>query len=204
MAQQESGWVLEQQPDPETFRRVWARVMPDGEGSPIALERERPEKQGKQEKPQNPPEEKPTQEREPGADLEQLIDRTRTAADSAQSLTRRAGRYSQSMGVIAAEDRTALRRFSAAYYLETGRAYMPPKLSQNQEPEMLSLAPALRRQYQREEELEGLCIAQMKRSEGTQAELLEELSLQFRRHCRTLRQTLERLDPDRLDPDRLG
>ena len=198
MAQQENGWVLEQHPDPETFRRVWARVMPDGEGSPIALERERPEKQGKQEKPQNPPEEKPTQEREPGADLEQLIDRTRTAADSAQSLARRAGRYSQSMGVIAAEDRTALRRFSAAYYLETGRAYMPPKLSQNQEPEMLSLAPALRRQYQREEELEGLCIAQMKRSEGTQAELLEELSLQFRRHCRTLRQTLERLDPDRL------
>ena len=198
MAQQESGWVLEQQPDPETFRRVWARVMPDGEGSPIALERERPEKQGKQEKPQNPPEEKPTQEREPGADLEQLIDRTRTAADSAQSLARRAGRYSQSMGVIAAEDRTALRRFSAAYYLETGRAYMPPKLSQNQEPEMLSLAPALRRQYQREEELEGLCVNQMKRSAGTQAELLEELSLQFRRHCRTLRQTLERLDPDRL------
>ena len=80
MAQQESGWVLEQHPDPETFRRVWARVMPDGEGSPIALERERPEKQGKQEKPQNPPEEKPTQEREPGADLEQLIDRTRAAA----------------------------------------------------------------------------------------------------------------------------
>ena len=196
MAQQESGWVLEQQPDPETFRRVWARVMPDGEGSPIALERERPEKQGKQEKPQNPPEEKPTQEREPGADLEQLIDRTRTAADSAQSLARRAGRYSQSMGVIAAEDRTALRRFSAAYYLETGRDYRSNRTPQSPEP--LALAPALRRQYQREEELEGLCIAQMKRSEGTQAELLEELSLQFRRHCRTLRQTLERLDPDRL------
>ena len=198
MAQQESGWVLEQHPDPETFRRVWARVMPDGEGSPIALERERPEKQGKQEKPQNPPEEKPTQEREPGADLEQLIDRTRTAADSAQSLARRVGRYSQSMGVIAAEDRTALRRFSAAYYLETGRTYRPAKPLQDPEPEILTLAPALRRQYQREEELEGLCIAQMKRSEGTQAELLEELSLQFRRHCRTLRQTLERLDPDRL------
>ena len=30
MAQQENGWVLEQHPDPETFRRVWARVMPDG------------------------------------------------------------------------------------------------------------------------------------------------------------------------------
>ena len=196
MAQQESGWVLEQQPDPETFRRVWARVMPDGEGSPIALERERPEKQGKQEKPQNPPEEKPTQEREPGADLEQLIDRTRTAADSAQSLARRAGRYSQSMGTLAAEDRTALRRLSAAYYLETGRDYRSNRTPQSPEP--LALAPALRRQYQREEELEGLCIAQMKRSEGTQAELLEELSLQFRRHCRTLRQTLERLDPDRL------
>ena len=196
MAQQESGWVLEQQPDPETFRRVWARVMPDGEGSPIALERERPEKQGKQEKPQNPPEEKPTQEREPGADLEQLIDRTRTAADSAQSLARRAGRYSQSMGVIAAEDRTALRRFSAAYYLETGRDYRSNRTPQSPEP--LALAPALRRQYQREEELEGLCVNQMKRSAGTQAELLEELSLQFRRHCRTLRQTLERMEPDRL------
>lgn len=198
MAQQESGWVLEQHPDPETFRRVWARVMPDGEGSPIALERERPEKQGKQEKPQDPPEEKPTQEREPGADLEQLIDRTRAAAESAQSLARRAGRYSQSMGTLAAEDRTALRRFSAAYYLETGRTYRPAKPLQDPEPEILSLAPALRRQYQREEELEGLCIAQMKGAEGTQAELLEELSLQFRRHCRTLRQTLERLDPDRL------
>lgn len=196
MAQQESGWVLEQHPDPETFRRVWARVMPDGEGSPIALERERPEKQGKQEKPQNPPEEKPTQEREPGADLEQLIDRTRTAADSAQSLARRAGRYSQSMGVIAAEDRTALRRFSAAYYLETGRDYRSNRTPQSPEP--LALAPALRRQYQREEELEGLCVNQMKRSAGTQAELLEELSLQFRRHCRTLRQTLERMEPDRL------
>lgn len=198
MAQQESGWVLEQHPDPETFRRVWARVMPDGEGSPIVLEPERPEKQGKQEKPQDPPEEKPTQEREPGADLEQLIDRTRAAAESAQSLARRAGRYSQSMGVIAAEDRTALRRFSAAYYLETGRTYRPAKPLQDPEPEILTLAPALRRQYQREEELEGLCSAQMKRAEGTQAELLEELSLQFRRHCRTLRQTLERLDPDRL------
>ena len=196
MAQQESGWVLEQHPDPETFRRVWARVMPDGEGSPIALEPERPEKQGKQEKPQDPPEEKPTPEREPGADLEQLIDRTRTAADSAQSLARRAGRYSQSMGVIAAEDRTALRRLHAAYYLETGRDYHSNRTPQSPEP--LALAPALRRQYQREEELEGLCIAQMKGAEGTQAELLEELSLQFRRHCRTLRQTLERLDPDRL------
>ena len=193
MAQQESGWVLEQHPDPETFRRVWARVMPDGEGSPIALERERPEKQ---ERPQDPPEEKPTPEREPGADLEQLIDRTRAAAESAQSLARRAGRYSQSMGTLAAEDRTALRRFSAAYYLETGRDYRSNRTPQSPEP--LALAPALRRQYQREEELEGLCIAQMKRSEGTQAELLEELSLQVRRHCRTLRQTLERLDPDRL------
>ena len=111
MAQQESGWVLEQHPDPETFRRVWARVMPDGEGSPIALERERPEKQ---ERPQDPPEEKPTPEREPGADLEQLIDRTRAAAESAQSLARRAGRYSQSMGTLAAAARTALRRVSAA------------------------------------------------------------------------------------------
>ena len=195
MAQQENGWVLEQRPDPETFRRVWARVMPDGEGSPIALEPERPEKQ---EKPQNPPEESPSSEREPGADLEILIDLTRTAAESAQSLARRAGRYSQSMGAIAAEDRTALRRLTAAHYLEMGRAYRPPKPSQSSEPESLSLAPALRRQYQREEELEGLCVIQMKNSAGTQAELLEELSLQFRRHCRTLRQTLERLDPDRL------
>ena len=193
MAQQENGWVLEQHPDPETFRRVWARVMPDGEGSPIALERERPEKQ---ERPQDPPEEKPTPEREPGADLEQLIDRTRAAAESAQSLARRAGRYSQSMGTLAAEDRTALRRFSAAYYLETGRDYRSGRPPQSPEP--LALAPALRRQYQREEELEGLCVNQMKRSAGTQAELLEELSLQFRRHCRTLRQTLERMEPDRL------
>ena len=193
MAQQESGWVLEQHPDPETFRRVWARVMPDGEGSPIALERERPEKQ---ERPQDPPEEKPTPEREPGADLEQLIDRTRAAAESAQSLARRAGRYSQSMGTLAAEDRTALRRLSAAYYLETGRDYRSNRTPQSPEP--LALAPALRRQYQREEELEGLCVNQMKRSAGTQAELLEELSLQFRRHCRTLRQTLERMEPDRL------
>ena len=193
MAQQENGWVLEQHPDPETFRRVWARVMPDGEGSPIALERERPEKQ---ERPQDPPEEKPTPEREPGADLEQLIDRTRAAAESAQSLARRAGRYGQSIGAVAAEDRTALRRFSAAYYLETGRDYRSNRTPQSPEP--LALAPALRRQYQREEELEGLCVNQMKRSAGTQAELMEELSLQFRRHCRTLRQTLERMEPDRL------
>ena len=195
MAQQESGWVLEQHPDPETFRRVWARVMPDGEGSPIALEAEPSERTEQQERP---PEERSGPEREPGASLEMLIDRTRAAFESAQNLVRRAGRYGQSIGAVAAEDRTALRRFSAAYYLETGRAYIPPKLSQNQEPEILSLAPALRRQYQREEELEGLCSAQMKRAEGTQAELLEELSLQFRRHCRTLRQTLERMEPDRL------
>ena len=134
--------------------------------------------------------------REPGASLEMLIDRTRAAFESAQNLARRAGRYGQSIGAVAAEDRTALRRLSAAYYLETGQDYRSNRTPQSPEP--LALAPALRRQYQREEELEGLCIAQMKRSEGTQAELLEELSLQFRRHCRTLRQTLERMEPDRL------
>mgnify|MGYP007003030879 FL=1 len=193
MAQQESGWVLEQHPDPETFRRVWARVMPDGEGSPIALE---PEPSERTEQQESLPEERSGPEREPGASLEMLIDRTRAAFESAQHLARRAGRYGQSIGAVAAEDRTALRRLSAAYYLETGRDYRSNRTPQSPEP--LALAPALRRQYQREEELEGLCIAQMKRSEGTQAEQLEEMSLQFRRHCRTLRQTLERMEPDRL------
>lgn len=193
MAQQENGWVLEQHPDPETFRRVWARVMPDGEGSPIALE---PEPSERTEQQERPPEERSGPEREPGASLEMLIDRTRAAFESAQNLARRAGRYGQSIGAVAAEDRTALRRLSAAYYLETGRDYRSNRTPQSPEP--LALAPALRRQYQREEELEGLCVNQMKRSAGTQAELLEELSLQFRRHCRTLRQTLERMEPDRL------
>ena len=193
MAQQESGWVLEQRPDPETFRRVWARVMPDGEGSPIALE---PEPSERTEQQERPPEERSGPEREPGTSLEMLIDRARAAFESAQPLVRRAGRYGQSIGAVAAEDRTALRRLSAAYYLETGRDYRSNRTPQSPEP--LALAPALRRQYQREEELEGLCVNQMKRSAGTQAELLEELSLQFRRHCRTLRQTLERMEPDRL------
>ena len=193
MAQQESGWVLEQHPDPETFRRVWARVMPDGEGSPIALE---PEPSERTEQQESLPEERSGPEREPGASLEMLIDRTRAAFESAQNLVRRAGRYGQSIGAVAAEDRTALRRLSAAYYLETGRDYHSNRTPQSPEP--LALAPALRRQYQREEELEGLCVNQMKRSAGTQAELLEELSLQFRRHCRALRQTLERMEPDRL------
>lgn len=193
MAQQENGWVLEQHPDPETFRRVWARVMPDGEGSPIALE---PEPSERTEQQERPPEERSGPEREPGASLEMLIDRTRAAFESAQNLVRRAGRYGQSIGAVAAEDRTALRRLSAAYYLETGRDYRSNRPPQGPEP--LAMAPALRRQYQREEELEGLCVNQMKRSAGTQAELLEELSLQFRRHCRTLRQTLERIEPDRL------
>ena len=193
MAQQESGWVLEQHPDPETFRRVWARVMPDGEGGPIALEPEQSERTEQQERP---PEERSGPEREPGASLEMLIDRTRAAFESAQNLVRRAGRYGQSIGAVAAEDRTALRRLSATYYLETGRDYRSNRTPQSPEP--LALAPALRRQYQREEELEGLCVNQMKRSAGTQAELLEELSLQFRRHCRTLSQTLERMEPDRL------
>ena len=193
MAQQENGWVLEQHPDPETFRRVWARVMPDGEGSPIALE---PEPSERTEQQERPPEEHSVPEREPGASLEMLIDRTRAAFESAQNLVRRAGRYGQSIGAVAAEDRTALRRLSAAYYLETGQDYRSNRTPQSPEP--LALAPALRRQYQREEKLEGLCVNQMKRSAGTQAELLEELSLQFRRHCRTLRQTLERMEPDRL------
>ena len=193
MAQQENGWVLEQHPDPETFRRVWARVMPDGEGSPIALE---PEPSERTEQQERPPEERSGPEREPVASLEMLIDRTRAAFESAQNLVRRAGRYGQNIGAVAAEDRTALRRLSAAYYLETGRDYRSNRTPQSPEP--LALAPALRRQYQREEELEGLCVNQMKRSAGTQAELLEELSLQFRRHCRALRQTLERMEPDRL------
>lgn len=193
MAQQENGWVLEQHPDPETFHRVWARVMPDGEGSPIALE---PEPSERTEQQESLPEERSGPEREPGASLEMLMDRTRAAFESAQHLARRAGRYGQSIGAVAAEDRTALRRLSAAYYLETGQDYRSNRTPQSPEP--LALAPALRRQYQREEELEGLCVNQMKRSAGTQAELLEELSLQFRRHCRTLRQTLERMEPDRL------
>lgn len=119
--------------DPEIFRRVWDRVMPDQTNSPIALDT-----------PSQPavpvlspaPEPLPEPEvpltclgessRPYTQAIRDMMDQTRGFLRSLQTLSRRSGgRAARVLTGIAADLRREERRLSTAYFLITGERYSP-------------------------------------------------------------------------------
>lgn len=132
--------------DPELFARVWRRVMPDEELSPIALGpapgpgTEEPDRtadappaeqrEGSRQAPAPPPE----GEEEPPClgegslpfvpALERRMEQAQQGAQIYQALARRAqGTAGRQTAALAADQQRHLRRLGAAYFLLTGRRW---------------------------------------------------------------------------------
>ena len=190
--------------DPETFRRVWARVMPDQRNSPLVLDppaaapqnRKKPEekpipreRRGPEKKPDR--EEKTAPKERDEERLERLMDLSREGAEGAGALARRMGNRGREMMGIAEDHRRALRRLAAAYFLLTGRRRRPEGRSPGRHGD---LETDLRERFLWERRWENAC---REAAEGAEDPALKELCRELAReaslHQRTVRAALERM-----------
>ena len=192
--------------DPETFRRVWARVMPDQRDSPLVLSPPAPApRNGKKPEPQEktipwerrPPEKKPEREektapRERDEErLERLMDLSREGAEGAGALARRMGNRGREMMGIAEDHRRALRRLAAAYFLLTGHRRRPEIRSPGRHGD---LEMDLRERFLWERRWENVCREAAEGAEDPALkELCRELAQDASLHQRAVRTSLERM-----------
>lgn len=203
--QEQPEWSMEQL-DPEVFRRVWERVMEGRTDSPIqvAPSQEAVPGQGKtqgeeQGEPQQSPQEQPSQEQENGEGtrnqqiLKQLLALAWEGAAAGGQLVRRTGGRYRMLAQLTADHRTALRRLSAAYFLETGEhCTLPP--GRGQEGKSGPLDRVLREQYLWEEGWQKTCRTAAETLEGEALrELCQELAQDAALHTRAIRSVLERM-----------
>ena len=121
--------------DPEVFQRVWNRVMPDQDRSPIAMDApSQPAVPALSPAPEQPPETPPSApltclgegSRPYTQAIRDMTDQTRGFLRSLQSLSRRSdSRAARVLSGIAGDLRREERRLSTAYFLITGARYSP-------------------------------------------------------------------------------
>lgn len=184
-----------QQIDPEVFRRVWARVMPDDQNSPIVVAQEtRNVPEGKRvprpnhgQPAQTPKPQPPSEE----ALMRQLMDLAQEGIAADAALARRAGNQSKALAPMAADHHRAMRQLSAAYYLLTGKRYQPKASTPVRSP---SFAQALREQFQWEQRWNRTCLQAAERMEDHSIrELCRELAGDGVAHNRMIRGIMERI-----------
>lgn len=121
--------------DPEVFQRVWNRVMPDQDRSPIAIDAPaQPAVPALSPAPEQPPETPPQVpltclgegSRPYTQAIRDMMDQTRGFLRSLQALSRRSGsRAARVLSGIAGDLRREERRLSTAHFLITGERYSP-------------------------------------------------------------------------------
>ena len=141
--------------DPEVFQRVWNRVMPNQDRSPIAIDApSQPAVPALSPAPEQPPETAPQVpltclgegSRPYTQAIRDMTDQTRGFLRSLQALSRRSGsRAARVLSGIAGDLRREERRLSTAHFLITGERYAP---SQTGTGPSGSLAQALRTLFQ--------------------------------------------------------
>lgn len=205
--QQELTALARQQPDPEVFRRVWDRVMPDQRDSPlvVATAAEVPA-------PSPAPEPSPTPVSAPAPPpalppeeplclgegsrgetetLKALMAQAQEGAAAGQLLVRRGGPGARAMAALAGDHRRAFRQLSAAYFLITGRRHRPAAPPLNLP---ASLPLALRDQFVREQKWERACLQAVRESEDAcLRELYQELAQDGALHAGVIRSLLEQM-----------
>jgi len=120
------------------------------------------------------------------------MDLARAGAAAGRALTRRAnGSCTKTLSALACDHRLAFRRLSAAYFLITGRRYVP-KCEAVKLPSSLSLA--LRQQFMWEQQWEQ---ANKQAAQSTADPCLKELYLELAQegafHAGTIRSLLEQM-----------
>ena len=209
MAQQpDLAALARMQPDPEVFRRVWNRVMPDQKDSPIAISpppkpvppKPAPPRPAPPKPPAPPlrpaPPRRPVPPPQPrqapaGELLRSLMDMAQEGAASAALLVRRAGNQGRALASMPAAFRQAQRRLSAAYFLETGARYQPPAAAPSRS---VALPQALREQFLWEQDWCRACArAAGQSSDASLQSLLRELAREGESRRQTIRALLERI-----------
>jgi len=204
--------------DPETFRRVWARVMPNEEGSPVAVKvpegktgstqppkraaeparpsagkggGQKPRVGGGGHTPVPPPVPESPQPQAAGQEerLRRLMDLTQEGTTGGHLLSGRMGGRNKTMSALAADYDRAMLRLSALYFLLTGQRYQPAGVPLTRGGKMDT---ALRDQYLWERRWMEAC-----REEGETSadpgvrDLCQELAREAKLHSRALRTLLE-------------
>ena len=184
-------------PDQETFERVWRRVMPNQELSPVAVDTpdrdpvqaEEEHTDGDTQSSQPVP-----QSQEDAALLLALADQVWEGISRAQTLTHRMGSRARQLSELSADHQRALRQLSALYFLLTGQRVPPRQPIRPRE--ALPLSQALREQYLWEQKWRQTCLLGGRQAhDGELRGLLEELAQDGALHGRAIRGVLERMGP---------
>lgn len=205
--------------DPEVFRRVWARVMPDQSHSPLVVQgAPMPGKGPGTAHPAAPVKGRGTPSsptpgagrrmnqsqapmvgkgmptappaEEPGRALGQLMDLAREGAEQSAALARRAGNRERGLSALAEDHRQGLRRLSALYFLTTGQ-HRQPRAAPPVTTSPLDLA--LREQFLWEGRWRAACLEAAEQDPESAGELCRELAQEAELHRRIIRGILERM-----------
>lgn len=209
MQQQELTALAQQQPDPEMFRRVWDRVMPDqrdsplvvasAEGVPAASPAPAPSPVPA---PALPPAPSPNSAPEESLCLGEgsqaetrrlmaLMAQAQEGAAAGQALARRGGSAARAMATLTGDHRRAFRQLSAAYFLITGQRYHPARPAPALPP---ALPLALRAQFVWEQQWERACLqAAQEAGDRCLRELYQELAQDGALHTGVIRSLLEQM-----------
>lgn len=183
-------------PDQETFDRVWRRVMPDQEHSPVAVNAPEPSASAPA---QAQPEEEPsaqTGEKETSSPdetlLQGLMELAQEGMGGAQAIFRRTGSRTRQLSDLAADHRRALRQLATLYFLLTGRRFRPKAAAPVRGGE---LPAALREQFLWERDWVRACLEGAERAQDRALqELCQELAQDGALHGRAIRAMLERME----------
>ncbi len=193
-------------PDREAFERVWRRVMPDEEASPIGLGPARSEgaEGAAPDREASVPTLAAQEEAQYAAPclgessltytqlLQELMDDAQCGWQTYRALTYQArGQVNRQLGALAADQRLCLRRLGAVYFLLTGRRDRRPDRAPGPLP---ALPDALRERFSAEQALRAKCL------QGAQevrdfclASLCQELAVRAQERMEGIRRVLEGL-----------
>lgn len=205
----------QRQVDPEVFRRVWNRVMPDQRDSPIAVEppsvpaHPAPLKRPDFVSPAAASPEAPSDAPSMGAAgeassdaraLRERMDQLWEGTARAQALARRGGSEARALAGLASDHRQLMSRLSAAYFLTTGESYQPRGKAPAGSP---SRSIALRELFLWERQWVLDCqTAAQESGDPVLRELYQELARDGALHARAIRGLVERMWGKGLDEGR--
>lgn len=196
--------------DREVFERVWRRVMPDEENSPIRLmppegqTQPAPEQTRQEQTGLALPQDRRSMGQQEGVCLGQasgmyaellreMIDGETEDWRIYQAMARRAGgSAAKLLGTLAADERRHTKRLGAAHFIITGQRYQSP--NQNGSRPMPELMNGLREQFIQEQR--GAAAYQGAAQESSDAclrQLFEELAEEEAMHARMIRGLLEQM-----------
>ena len=169
-------------PDWETFQRVWKRVMPNEENSPVQVRRQ-PGETVSQKRPES---EKP----KPENPLEELMRWLCTGVVRSERMAGRPGGPAI-WKLLYQQRRQTMRQFGTLYFLHTGKRYSCGEYPSR---ERWGMDQMLRQEYLWEKRWEELCDPVIRQKEqGELAGLCVQAVQQSRQRREKIRQTLEGL-----------